>query len=285
MKLKDILRNWVIAALSQPKNKVSVELSKIQYGSILKGARIVVTGGSKGIGFAMADKFINEGAKVVIAGRNEKDLKDAVLKLGQYSHYIIFDNSNIDGIETFLVDCTSILGGVDSLVLNAGISFHEGNFLNVTTEGFSKQLNTNLTANYFISQSFLKFKLGRNEGGSMLFVTSETAGKSNDLPYGLSKNALNNLVEGLARRVYQRGIRINAIAPGVTYTNMTKGEHQITDDYSNDSVAGRFLLPSEIAEVACFLLSKASVCINGEILYCDAGSHLKINGFDQNYSL
>ena len=198
-----------------------MELSKIQYGSILKGARIVVTGGSKGIGFAMADKFIKEGAEVVITGRNENDLKDAVLKLGQYSHYIIFDNSNIDGIETFLFDCTNILGGIDSLVLNAGISLHEGNFLNVTTEGFSKQLNTNLTANYFISQSFLKFKLGRNENGSMLFVTSETAGKSNDLPYGLSKNALNSLVEGLARRVYQRGIRINAIAPGVTYTNMT----------------------------------------------------------------
>ena len=119
----------------------------------------------------------------------------------------------------------------------------------------------------------------------MLFVTSETAGKSNDLPYGLSKNALNSLVEGLARRVYQRGIRINAIAHGVTYTNMTKGKRQMTDDYSNDSVAGRFLLPSEIAEVACFLLSKASICIKGESLYCGAGSHLKVNGFDQDYSL
>lgn len=66
MKLKDILRNWVIAALSQPKNKVSVELSKIQYGSILKGARIVVTGGSKGIGFARLINLLKKEQKLLL---------------------------------------------------------------------------------------------------------------------------------------------------------------------------------------------------------------------------
>ena len=116
-------------------------------------------------------------------------------------------------------------------------------------------------------------------------ISSETGGKSNDLPYGLTKNALNSFVEGVARRVYQRGIRINAVAPGVTYTNMTRGNHIINDDYSNNSAAGRYLLPSEIAETACFLLSKCSSCVTGEILYCDAGSHLKINGIDQDYIL
>ena len=101
----------------------------------------------------------------------------------------------------------------------------------------------------------------------------------------MTKASINSLVGGLARRVYKKGIRVNAIAPGVTYTDMTKGEHEIVDDFANNSVAGRFLLPEEIAEVACFMVSDASKCISGEILYCDAGSHLKINGFDNNYSI
>lgn len=285
MRLKDILRNWVIQAIAQPKNKVNIELSQINYGAILKDVRIVITGGSKGIGYAMAEKFIKEGADIVITGRNEKDLRDAVLKLGEHAHYILFDSSNIDGIDNFISNCISILGGIDSLVLNAGVSFHEGNFLNVTEEGFDTQLNINLKSNYFLSQTFIKQKLEAKEGGNILYVSSETAGKSNDLPYGLSKNALNSLVKGLARRVYQRGIRVNAIAPGVTYTNMTRGDLTITEDYSNNSTSGRFFLATEIAEVACFLLSKASVCISGEILYCDAGSHLKINGLTHEYSL
>ena len=127
--------------------------------------------------------------------------------------------------------------------------------------------------------------MNRKVSGSLLFVSSETAGKYNDLPYGLTKNALNSFVGGLARRVYQCGIRVNAIAPGVTYTNMTKGEHVITDDFANNSSTGRYLLPTEIAEVASFILSNSSLCINGEAIYCDAGSHLKINGLDHSYSL
>lgn len=187
----------------------------------------------------------------------------------------------MDGIDSFLNQC----GHIDSLILNAGVSLHEGSFLNVTVDGFDQQYNINLKANYFLAQAFLKRKLESEETGNLLFISSETAGKSNDIPYGLTKASINSLVGGLARRVYQKGIRVNAIAPGVTYTDMTKGDHEIADDFANNSAAGRYLLPEEIAEVACFMLSDASKCISGEILYCDAGSHLKINGFDNNYSL
>lgn len=176
-------------------------------------------------------------------------------------------------------------GGVDSVVLNAGISFHEGNILNVTQEGFDRQFNVNLRSGYFLAQAFINNKLDRQEKGNLLFLSSETAAKCVDIPYGLTKAAINSLVGGLARRVYQRGIRVNAIAPGVTYTDMTRGNRIIVDDFANNSAAGRFLLPKEIAEVACFLLSKASMCITGEILYCDAGNHLKINGDTEGYAL
>jgi NAD(P)-dependent dehydrogenase (short-subunit alcohol dehydrogenase family) len=157
--------------------------------------------------------------------------------------------------------------------------------LNVTFDNFSQQVDVNLKSNFFLAQEFIKYLLNNKAEGSLLFISSETAGKCNDLPYGLTKVAINSLVGGIARRVYQKGIRVNAIAPGVTFTDMTKGNHHIDDDYSNNSVAGRYFLPEEIAEVAVFVLSDVSKCITGEVLYCDAGSHLKINGTETEYSL
>lgn len=285
MNIKKILRNWVVAALSEPKRIVKVNISQVCDGERFKGHTVVVTGGSKGIGYSIAKKLISEGAKVLITGRSEASLKEAVERLGANAAYIKFDSSDTDRIKMFLEECTRLLGKVDSMILNAGVSLHEGDFTHVTEQGFDKQFLVNLKANYFLAQAFIMQKLKANEDGNLLFVSSETAGKSNDLPYGLTKASINSLVGGLARRVYQRGIRVNAIAPGVTYTDMTKGNHTITDDYANNSAAGRFLLPEEIAEVACFLLSDSSKCITGEIMYCDAGSHLKINGFDNYYSL
>lgn len=281
MKIKSILRNWVIAAIAQPKSKVNIGIAQINYNRILNGQHIVITGGSKGIGFAMAKKMVSEGASVIITGRNEEALKKAVSQLGSNAQYIQYDSSDVSGIDGFLNQC----GHIDSLILNAGVSLHEGTFLNVTVDGFDQQYNINLKANYFLAQAFLKRKLESERTGNLLFISSETAGKSNDLPYGLTKASINSLVGGLARRVYQKGIRVNAIAPGVTYTDMTKGDYKIVDDFANNSATGRYLLTEEIAEVACFILSDASKCISGEILYCDAGSHLKINGFDNNYSL
>lgn len=284
MKIKDILRNWVFAALSQPRNIVKVELPQIQYGGVLKDKNIVITGGSRGIGYAMASKFISEGANVIITGRNEHDLMDAVQKLGSKAQYIKQDSSLVSQSMAFIQECNNQLGHIDSLVLNAGISLHEKDFTKVTIEGYEKQFDINLKANYFLSQAYLDYKLIHNEQGNLLFLSSETAGKSNDIPYGLTKNAINSLVGGLARRVYQKGIRVNAIAPGVTYTDMTKGESQISDDYAYNGLAGRYLLPEEIAEVACFLLSNVSNSITGEIIYCDGGSHLKINGNELFYT-
>lgn len=284
--MKSIIRRLALSIISQPKAHVTVNLHQINYGGILANNNIVITGGSKGIGLAMAHKFVSEGANVLITGRNVKDLQNAVTELGANASYIVFDNLNASEIEKFWNLCLKRMGSVDSLVLNAGISFHEGNFLNVTQEGFDQQLNINLKANYFLAQTFLRYKLQKNESGNLLFMSSETAAKCIDIPYGLTKASINSLVGGLARRVYQKGIRVNAIAPGVTMTEMTGGNVvDKSSDLATNSVAGRWLLPNEIAEVACFILSNASKCITGEIIYCDAGSHLKVNGSETEYSI
>lgn len=283
--MKKLLKKIVNRILLTSKRYVAIKVAKVDYHGILEGQNIVITGGARGIGFSMAKKFVSEGAKVLITGRNEDALKQAVEIIGGDNiGFFVFDISKVDNFDNFLLKCENRMGEINSLVLNAGISLHEGNFTNVTPESYDSQFSVNLRANYFLSQSFIRSKMLNNREANILFVSSETGAKSNDLPYGLTKVAINSLVGGLARRVYQRGIRINAIAPGITYTDMKK-KRENDGNYAIPNAAGRFLLPDEISEVACFILSDASRCITGEILYCDAGSHLKVNGSESNYSL
>lgn len=90
---------------------------------------IVITGGSKGIGLSMARKFLSEGAYVLIVGREEKTLQEAVKELGENSKYLVFDITHVEQADSFMDNCTKLLGSVDIFVNNAGISLHEGNFL------------------------------------------------------------------------------------------------------------------------------------------------------------
>jgi 3-oxoacyl-[acyl-carrier protein] reductase len=263
---------------SQPDTFTKVEVSQINYGSIHSGRTIVVTGGGRGLGFAMAKKFISEGANVVISGRKEDTLKKAVGELGGNCQYVVYDVANVEQSKDFLKKCQTMLGGkIDCLVSNAGLSLHENHFANVTVDGFDQQFNTNFRGGYFLGKAFLELKLAEKEpNGQLLIISSETGNQCYDIPYGMTKAALNSLTRALSRRVYRSGIRVNAIAPGVTLSDMTKDYAEASDgNMTRSCTSGRIFLPEEVAEVASFLLSDASKCISGEIIHCNAGNHLK----------
>ena len=264
---------------SSPEKNVTVNVSQINYGKILENRNIVITGGGKGIGFAIARKCILEGANVVITGRTEKTLKEATEKLGDSCKYVVFDISKVEEMKKFLSMCEDKFAGkIDSLISNAGISLHENIYKNVTIEGFDKQFNTNFRANYFLAKEFLEY-LERNncENGNLIFISSETGNQCYDIPYGLTKAALNSLTRALSRRVYKNNIRVNAIAPGVTVSDMVKDYVDIdSENMYRKCASDRVFLPEEVAEVACFLLSDASKCISGEIIHCNAGNHLSV---------
>lgn len=262
----------------QPKEQVTVNIAQISHGNLLKNKNIVITGGGSGIGLAMAKKFVQEGANVLISGRNEDRLKQATTQIGAQSSYICFDVSQAEQANEFLMKCKKkFKSPIDCLVSNAGISLHENIFTNVTFESFDKQFNTNFRGNYFLCKAFLEMKLTENtNNANLLLISSETGNLAYDTPYGMTKAAINSLTQALSRRVYQKGIRVNAIAPGVTLSDMTK--EYVNDDNGNlyrDCASGRIFLPEEVAEVACFLLSDASRCISGEIIHTNAGNHIK----------
>jgi NAD(P)-dependent dehydrogenase (short-subunit alcohol dehydrogenase family) len=247
-------------------------------GNTLLGKHILITGGSQGIGFSIAKKCVNEGAVVLICGRNTSRLLQAQKELGgeQYCKAISFDISDVENTERFLLDCYDKSNDhIDCLVNNAGVSLHEEDFSHVTIDGFDKQFNTNFKGSYFLTKHYLEQQKKRNsiQNTNILFISSERGSFHTDIPYGLTKAMINSLVGGLNNRLAAEGLRVNALAPGVTVSEMTG--RGIDDLTYKGNPCGRVFLPEEMAEVAVFLLSDYSKCISGEVVHCDYGAHLK----------
>lgn len=270
MSVKHDIRRFLSFLLHGETKKTIVNISYLQPSNKLIGKKIIITGGGRGLGFAMAKKFKTEGAEVLIAGRNERILKLAAEEIG--CEYLQLDMQNVNSFSTFMDEADGKLVGVNCLVNNAGISLHENGFLAVASEQFDSQFNTNLKGAFFLTQCFISKCKQNNieETKNILFISSETSVTVDERPYGLTKVALNSLVQGLAYRYVNEGYRINAVAPGVTVSDMVEGstDENLTCSYN---ITGRYYLPEEVAEVACFLLSDVSNCLNGQILVCNEG--------------
>lgn len=249
----------------QPIHEVRANITYLSPSGSLKGKKVFITGGGRGLGKAMARKFVGEGAEVVIAGRNEETLRSAAIEIG--CKWIQFDVTDFNRHEETIHRVKDMMNGLDVLVNNAGISLHEGCSANVSMEQFDAQVNCNLKGCYFLTQQFVK-QTNEESNRSVLFVSSERGFFSDDLPYGLTKAAVNSLVKGLAYRYVQKHIRVNAVAPGVTSSDMT-GVAMDGNLYYPCNTDNRAYLPEEVAEVASFLISDAAGCLSGQILCCN----------------
>lgn len=250
---------------------VKANIMLLEPNKRLVGKRIIITGGSRGLGFSMAKKFVAEGAKVLITGCNEETLQNAAKEIG--CMYICYDVTDFEHMDEFVSRADSMLGGVDVLVNNAGISLHEGTIRNVRYEQFDRQVDVNFKGVYFLSQKFLAlYEKEQRKGGSILFLSSERGQHVDDLPYGIIKAAINSLTQGLAKMLINSDIRVNAVAPGITATSMTN--RTVDDLYEKKYSTGRCYLPEEVAEIACFLISDAAGCLSGQILVCNNGKSL-----------
>ena len=154
---------------------------------------------------------------------------------------------------------------------------HEKGIEFVSEEQFDLQFTTNIKGQYFLAKEFIKQVANNRVDSSLLFISSETGDQYVEIPYGLTKASLNSFVGALSRRYYRRGVRVNAIAPGVTESDMTASYADVSDgNYASNSAAGRVFLAEEVAQVAVFLLSQLSMCISGEVIHTNAGNHHKV---------
>lgn len=266
MDIKARLKHIVSFLLHGERRPIYANISYLAPNKRLQGKNIIITGGGRGLGYSMAKKFIAEGAEVLIAGRNLRVLEESSSELG--CKYLQLDVSNPTEFGSFMEKATELLGGVDVLVNNAGISLHEKTFFNVTPETFDKQVDTNLKGAFFLTQTFIRCVKETGSTACVLFVSSETGDTMDFRPYGFTKAAINSMVQGLAYLFAKDGIRINAVAPGITASDMTGLSKEGNISYSGN-ITGRVYMPEEVAETAAFLISDASGCVSGQIITCN----------------
>ena len=249
-----------------------LELSQIQYGGILSSEKILITGGSSGIGLAMAKKFASEGADVIITGRDESKLKQAVAEIpGDQVDYLVWDVSDLDVLKEKMSEAVSELGGLTCVVNNAAFIDHKHTDLRF----YDKIMDTNLRAVYFICQETVEVfkRLNKDSGGKILNISSLNGSMSSTHPYYISKWGLNGLTRGFAKENAVNNIIVNAIAPGYCASSINYQDVE-KNAFDERSRIKRIITPEDIAELATFLLSKAANGIVGQVITCDGGATL-----------
>lgn len=256
------------------------QISYPSYGNILAGKKILITGGSSGIGLAIAKKCVECGADVLITGRNRDKIDSAVSEIGsRHCFSMAWDISRIDGIGNKLDECESLLGGeISALVNNAGVppSRFWGN---VDEEEWDRIYSINLKGQYFLTQTLAgrwKQRITTGEYRKIVNISSQGGFVGATYPYRMVKWDIRGLTEGLGKALVKDRIIVNGIAPGVVKTSMQEFSLQQGDNlYTDQNPMERVILPGEIAELAVFLISDASNAIVGQTIVCDGGYTLK----------
>lgn len=238
----------------------------------------IVTGGGSGIGLAIAEKFVEQGIEVVIAGRNLERLEAAQQKLGALCHAIPCDVSDLAAIPGFVQAVIDRYGPIDILVNNAGANMKK-DFTEVTDEEFQQVILTNLTAVFTMSREVVKNML-QQQAGCIINISSMAAqyGIPKVIAYSASKTAVDGMTRAMAVELSPKGIRVNAIAPGFIYSDMT-AKALDNDPERKAKVFGRTPMgtmgqPADIGEAAWFLASDAAKFITGVVLPVDGGNSI-----------
>ena len=239
---------------------------------LLEGKVALITGGSGGIGSAIAKAYLESGCKVVITGTNEEKLKKYCEKLGENTKYVQIDLNNVSDIAKKVNEAVACFGKIDILVNSAGIHSTEmiSDFLTVSEKEFDDIISVNLKGTYFISQAVCNYMIDNKIKGHILNISSSTALEPAWSPYRLSKWGIKGLTLGLAQKMLPHGIVVNAIAPGSTATSLV-GFKEGDSIQTGENKVGRLIMPDEVAYYAKLLVSDLGDMIIGDTLYISGG--------------
>ena len=258
--------------------KIYVKQYQVAWGDSLKGRNVLVTGGTSGIGLAIAKKCLAEGANVIVTGRKEEKLKNVLREdtTGRLKG-LVWDVTDINAIHEKLKHVQSTFTQPpDVLVNNAGISIRERP-CDLTEKNWSEVLHVNLTAPVFLSQAMAKQWIRESRPGVILNISSMAGLEPSFDAYSVAKCGLNSMTKGMARIWAAHGIRVNALAVGVTIgteLRETQRKYKPDGNLRCDWIPlGRFAVPDEIAETATYLISDRAAYLTGAVIECDgAGS-------------
>lgn len=242
----------------------------------------VITGGTQGLGFAIARQLVREGCEgVVLAGRDPTKGEQAVAALkalGGNAHFVAADVADVEDCRMLIDRAVALLGPLDALV-NAAASCDRGSLLDTTPQVWARLMDVNARGPFFTMQAFVRQALDHRIPASIVNIVSMVihCGQSYLAPYSASKAALANITKNTAQAHRHDRIRCNAIAcgwmdtPGEDATQ--KRYHYASDDWLEKAEAaqpfGQLIKPSEVAPLATYLLSVRSGVLTGAIIDCD----------------
>ena len=241
----------------------------------LKDKVAIITGGSRGIGFATADRFLQEGATVILAASTQASADRAVAKLKEkYPEGTVAGISpnlaSLESVREAFREATERYGCVDVLVNNAGVS-ESTPFMEYTEDTFDKVMDLNVKGVFNATRAAVECMVARGSG--VILSTSSMVskyGQPSGIAYPTSKFAVNGLTVSLARELGPKGIRVNAVAPGITATDMMRA---VPKDVIEPMIAQiplrRLGTPEDIANAFVFLASDEASYITGVVLSVD----------------
>jgi len=245
----------------------------------LEGRVALITGGANGIGKACAERFIAEGAKVMIADVAREAGEAAAKALGPNARFIACDVGSKAEVDAVVAGTVAAFGALDVLVNNAAV-IKSADFLDISEADFDAVLRVNLKGAFLVAQASARqmveqVKAGRKPGAvvNMSSVNAVFA-IANQVPYTLSKGALNQLTKVMALSLAPYGIRANAIGPGSIMTDILKvvmNDEAAKNRILSRTPLGRIGEPSEIAAIAAFLASDDASYVTGQTVYADGG--------------
>lgn len=243
---------------------------------MLKGKTAVITGGTRGIGFAIAKKYLENGANVAIAGSRQETVEKALAQLTEYKDRVMGiwpDLCSPEEVADAFASVRERFGSLDILANNAGISSRTSLY-DYTMEEFSKIVSVNLTAVFVCSQAAARV-MKEQGGGSIINASSMVGeyGQPSGCGYPATKFAINGLTKSLARELAKDRIRVNAVAPGVTRTDMVAAlPKEMVERISAGIPLGRPGEPVDIANAYLYLASDMASYVTGIVLRVDGAA-------------
>ena len=240
----------------------------------LKGKTGLITGGGTGIGFGIAEQFVESGAKVILVGRREEVLQEAAGKLGKAASYYTADLTDSDTIKE-MVEQIEGKTPIDILVNNAGINL-KGSFFTYREEDFDRVVSIQEKAVFLLTQA-VALHMAERKRGSIINITSLSAriGMPSNQVYTMCKGGIAALTRSLMVELAPYGIRVNSINPGYIMTDMIRKINVNTPErlkvMEEATPLKRFGTEKEIGMAAVFLASDAASFITGNDLYVDGG--------------
>ena len=240
----------------------------------LKDKVAVITGGSRGLGKAMAQRFLEEGAVVIITATSEGNLRKAVEELGSLGEIegVRMDVSQYGTVQEILAGIIEKYGRVDILVNNAGITA-DAQLAKMTEEQFDKVVAVNLKGVYACTKAVVNSMIERGYG-RIVNIASVTAhnGSFGQTNYAATKAGVISMTQTWAKELGKKGITVNAVAPGYTLTEMMETvPEKVLDSIKEKTPVKRLGTPEEIAGACVYIASDEAAFVNGAVLKIDGG--------------